>query len=114
MGSRGGRTLGAVVGSHQLVVGGVDLHVPTAAAHPQLLPHQAEGGRVVGMIKDQVAIPMQFDLFPHRQIIGRTGQGLQGCPFTSESVPGVFLWSCRGFVARPWSAPSASHPGWPG
>jgi hypothetical protein len=68
--------LSAGVGGYQLVVGGVDLHHLSTTPDPQLLSNQTKGGRVVGVVEDQVAVPVQFDLFPHSQVVGSTWQRL--------------------------------------
>src|SRR4030067_2761625 len=48
-----------------------------SGAHPQGLSHQAEGRRVVRAFKDDMAVAVQFSLFPDGQIIRRTRQCFQ-------------------------------------
>jgi len=45
--------------------------------HPELLPDQTEGSRVVHVLEDQMTVAMELDLFPDRHVVGRVGQGLQ-------------------------------------
>ena len=57
------------MGGDELVIAGVKPHFLRATADAQGLTHQTEGCRVVGIVKDDVTIPMQFGLLPHRQVI---------------------------------------------
>ena len=59
---------------HQGVVLGVDAHLATAATDPQTLTDQAERGGVVGIVEGQMAIAVQRDQFPGRQVVGGLGK----------------------------------------
>ncbi len=69
--------LGARVGGHQVVVTRVDLDLSSTTTHPQLLPFQTERCGIVRQVKDDVAIPVQCDLFPLCHIVGCTRQWKQ-------------------------------------
>jgi hypothetical protein len=75
---------------YQLIVAGVDLHFPCAATSPQLLPDQAEGGRIIRLVKDKVAISMQLDSLPYTHIVRCPRQWTQHVPLYLESFQGSF------------------------
>src|SRR5215510_14718047 len=61
-------TEGARVRRHQLVARGIETHRLAASRYPLRLAHQAKGRRVKGLRKDHLAIAMELDALPDRQV----------------------------------------------
>ena len=57
------------MGGDQFIALGVDAHLATAALDAQLLSHQPEGRRVVGLLEDHMAVAVQLHLFPDDQVV---------------------------------------------
>lgn len=88
--------LGTGMGGHQLIVAGVDLDLPSTAAHPQMLSDQTEGSRVIGPFEDQIAIAVEFDSLPNRHVVRCIRQGLQRRALRHETVQGPLLGCAMG------------------
>jgi len=74
------------MGGPQLVVDSIDLHLASSTAHPDLLLHQAERNRVVGIVEVDVAVPTDLDLFPDCHIVGCAWQRVQCLLLRFETV----------------------------
>ncbi len=79
---------------HEFVGGRVDAHGPAAPTHMEVLPDQAEGGGIVGVVEGQMAIAVERDQLPRRHVVRRLRQrpelGLLGLLKAAEG------WLARG------------------
>lgn len=69
--------LGTWMRGDERIVTGVQTNLLSAATNPQGLTNQAERRRVECLLKHHVAVTMQLDALPERQVIGRSGKRLK-------------------------------------
>src|SRR5260221_13054772 len=58
------------MGGDERVVAGVEPYLVRPTPHPQLPPDEAKRGRVESLLEDDVAVAVQPDLLPDRQVVG--------------------------------------------
>src|SRR5579859_6003123 len=71
--------LSSWMGCDKLESCAIEPDLTASAAHVELLTNQAKRRRVEGIVEDDIAVTMQDDQFPARQVVGCLGQRLEPC-----------------------------------